>query len=66
MKRQRSHDLWDAFLAFAYAAERIVNRSPRLKRLEGTAKPCWSHQAGAIDSFCETIAHIVQGALTGA
>ena len=35
MKRQRSHDLWDAFLALADAAERFVNRSPRSKRLEG-------------------------------
>ena len=35
MKRRRSQDLWDAFLALADAAERFVNRSPRSKRLEG-------------------------------
>jgi hypothetical protein len=35
MKRQRSQDLWDAVLVLTDAAERFVNRSPRLKRLEG-------------------------------
>jgi len=35
MKRQRSHDILEALLALADAAERFVNRSPRSKRLEG-------------------------------
>jgi hypothetical protein len=35
MKRQRSQDLWDAFLVLTDAAERFVNRSPRSTRLEG-------------------------------
>jgi len=34
MKRQRSTEPWDALLAITDAAERFVNRSPRLKRLE--------------------------------
>ena len=34
MKRQRSHDPWEALLAITDAAERFVNRSPRSKRLE--------------------------------
>jgi len=34
MKRQRSHDPWEALLAITDAAERFVNRSPRAKRLE--------------------------------
>jgi len=35
MKRQRSHDILEALLALADAAERFVNRSPCSKRLEG-------------------------------
>ena len=34
MKRQRSHDPWEALLAITEAAEGFVNRSPRSKRLE--------------------------------
>jgi hypothetical protein len=34
MKRQQSHDPWEALLAITEAAERFVNRSPRSKRLE--------------------------------
>ena len=35
MKRQRSTEPWDALLSITDAAERFVNRSPRVKRLEG-------------------------------
>jgi hypothetical protein len=34
MRQQRSNDLWEAFQQVTDAAERFVNRSPRLKRLE--------------------------------
>jgi hypothetical protein len=35
MKRRRSQDSWQALNSLTDAAERFVNHTPRLKRLEG-------------------------------
>ena len=63
MKRQRSHDILETLLALADAAEPIT----ALKTVgRGAPSLVGCHYAGAIDPFCETIAHMVQGARTGA